>query len=365
MTKKMNSQAMMDMIDDTLDTVQEIKDDMNEIKEQMETKLAILNTYYDTANKTLAAITANIKEAKRQEDTVVFGLDYNTSKIVDGSYSIYGQTIHPAFVKLPEQIFNFVTGTSQALFKDNVDVSFIVGDTEDFQYEYCNILKDESDTSKIDVFKSFDLSNDKQLTLAIEIHPANLVGNAKCNMIEINPYLPGTFDITGIRIYTLEQYLMQQTDDEPAYESTAIYKNVGAQRIMLDGTYQIYRFEMDIQVHMPSDMPDYFGLRHLYFYNADIDEENSYVVVKIQKDSYINSTEGNVTIYTAEDTKDIRPESYGAPDYPGIQYYMLYENDTLQGKVSGQLARNVRELYAKIPLFEPIKAVHFDNIQTR
>lgn len=367
MIKQMNSQAMMNMIDDTLDTIRYVRENMADVKQQIETKMTILNTYYETANKILASINSGIKEAKRKEDTIIFGLDHNNvNKIINGSYSLYGQTIHPSFARIPDQVFNFITGANQSLFKDNVSVSFIINGEKDYKEEYDNILKDESDQSKLDVFKSFDIlpENQHTLTLAIEVQPSNLVGNTKCNMLEISPYLPGTFDITGIRIWTIEQYLTQDMDI-PQYNSSLVYRNVGAQRILLDDTYQIYRMEMDIQLHMPSDMSDYFGLRHLYFYNADLDKENSYVIVKITKDSYISSVDGSVTIYTDSDLKNTDSNRYCFRDNPGIQYYMLYENNMLQGEITGAIARNIRELYVRIPLFEPIKAIHFNDIQVR
>lgn len=367
MTQRMNSKDLMDQIDRTVKSVAMIRDDLADLQQQTETKIAILNTYEQVANSVLASIRSEIVEKDRTESMVIFGLDIdNPDKVKGGSYSFYGQTIHPKLAKLPEHVFNFITGINRPLYKDNGSVSFIVDDTEDYKYEYCNILKEDADPTKKDVFKAFD-ANRSAFTLAVEVLPSKLVGNSRCNMIEIDPYLPGTFDITQIRIWTMQQYLSQDLDTA-AHVIDTEYKNVGAQRIILDDTYQIYRIEFDIRLHMPTETGNYFGLRHLYLYRADMDMENSYVILAFHKDDYIRSPGNSITVRTGGRIFTGTPKMYrGAANYPCPEYYMIYENNTLQAPLDpdNEIARNITEFYVKFPLFEPVRSVIINDIVTR
>lgn len=360
MIQKPNSLELMDAIDRTVQHVQDIKNDLTSLESQMDVKLNILNSYFQIALDKLADFN-EIEEKVRDIDTVVFSLDQ--TKIKGGSYSAYGQTIHPKLAGLSDQMFNFLTN-SGPVFKDNVTVTFLYEKTNDdgaaetvtdYQYEYCNLLKYESDPSKKDVFKTF---TQNQVTMRVEMKPSNLIGNTQCNLIELCPYLPGTFTIDQVRIWTIEQYLSQ--DFDVPLSPDAIYENVGQERILLPDTYQIYRIEFDITItEEKNGYP--FGLRHLYFYNAQLDTENSYVIVEIKKDDYIESIGNNVVIVTPEGRTAYKPDVYG------IEYYAIYENGVLQGQIlpNTPLARNLTSVYAKIPVREPLKAVIFKDIYTR
>ena len=362
MIKQMNSKELMDEIDRTVDAVDKIRYDLLEMERQIETKLAIINIYENVANTMLASLQDNIIETGRNDATIIFGLDLdNTEKVLSGSYSYYGQTIHPKFVRLPDQVCNFITGDNMPLFKDNATVSFINDGTEDYQYEYCNILRDEADPAKQDVFKQFD---NNMFTLAVQMLPSKLVGNSQCNMIEIDPYLPGTFDIRQIRIWTMQQYLSQDMT-VPDYTSNVEYLNVGPQRIILDTTYQLYRIEFDIELHMPAGIGNYFGLRHLYFYHAAMDRENSYIILRFKKDRYITSPGNSMTIQEVDRTITRQLEEYRWKDEtPCPEYYMIYENNTLQSPLSpnSNIARNITEFYVRFPVFNAIRSVSANDI---
>jgi len=360
MIQKPNSLELMDAIDETVQNVRDIKNDLASLESQMDVKLNILNSYFQIALDKLADFN-EIEEKTRDIDTFVFSLD--KAKIAGGVYSSYGQTIHPKLAGLSDQMFNFLTN-SGPVFKDNVTVTFLYDKTNtdgtienvtDYKYEYCNVLKHESDPSKKDVFQTFAQD---QITMRVEMKPSNLIGNTQCNLIEICPYLPGTFRIDQVRIWTIEQYLSQDLDIPTVPNVT--YENVGQERILLNDTYQIYRIEFDITItEEKNGFP--FGLRHLYFYNAQMDTENSYVIVEIKKDSYIESVGENVVVVTPEGRT-----TYGADVY-GIEYYAIYENNVLQGQLlpNTPLARNLTSVYAKIPVREPLKAVIFKDIYTR
>ena len=348
MIQKPNSQQLMKQFQTMQKDVDGIKQKLNEMEKQASTKLTILQTYEQIVQDRLTSFDL-IPELKRKQNCVIFGLDRN--KIVGDRCDIYGQTIHAKFAALPTQIFNFNTEAGP-LYKDCASVSFVDDDgTTDYKYEYCNMLKDDADISKQDVFKLFD---GESVTLRVQLNHTNFYGNTACNMIEIAPYLPGTFDIEEIRIFSVTQYLAEEENmDIPSTEHgsaiiQAPMRDVGTCRFMLNGeTYQIYRIDFKIRIHQQADGKYPFGLRHIYFYNAKMDAENDYAVVEItQPDRYIESIGSGIYVTTPFGGQNADAEAFN------IELYMLYTADgLLQNKIQlgTPLARNLKTVYAKIP----------------
>ena len=373
MIQQENSLVLMNQIDSMQKDIKDIKQTTVLLEEQIKTKLAILDTYEAITTSMLASI-EDIEEKTRTQDSIVFALD--TDRFLGDAFSFYGHTIHPQLAGLSDQMFNFLTSTGP-LFKDNVSVSFsydintmengeqVSKTVTDKKYQYCDLLKYETDDSKQDVFQIFPTN---QIKMTVELNPTNLIGNTQCNMIEICPYLPGTFTINEIRGWTIEQYLSGELTDEMIVANPPLqagpYVNVGPERICLDNTYQLYRIEFDITIHTENtEVQGYpFGLRHLYFYNAKMDKQNSYVIGVIKKDKYVNTIGDSVTVTTPEGKKPYQPT-----EDDDLKFYAVYENGMLQGKltVGSPLARNLKTIYVKIPIKESIKAITFNNIQTR
>ena len=369
MIKKENSQTLMDQIDTTIQSIADIKQDMAILEKQISTKLNILQAYTQLAGSITGAI-QDIEEKTRIQDTIVFMLD--NDNIIGGAYSMYGHTIHPQMAGLSDQMFNFITNTGP-LFKDNATVTFEYETTKvedntstsetvtDYQYQYCDMLKHEADPSKKDVFKTFPVNHIKMI---VELRPTNLIGNTYCNLLEVCPYLPGSFTINKINVWTLEQYLSGQEMDELSAieinQDDNPYVNVGPERISLGQTYQIWRAEFDITINIGTEYDGYpFGLRHLYFYHAKMDTQNSYIICKIHKDSYIDKLPTSEVITTPSGKKIFREECL---------YYAAFENNTLQVPLKNtqeRQARNLKDIYIYIPIKEPIKAITFDHFITR
>ena len=369
MIKKENSRMLMDRIDATIQDIANIKQDMALLEKQMSTKLSILQAYTQLAGSIAGAI-EDIEEKAKTQDTVVFMLDKDN--IIGGAYSMYGHTIHPQMAGLSDQMFNFITDTGP-LFKDNATVTFEYETTEvenntsvtktvqDCEYQYCDLLKHEADPSKKDVFKTFPVNHIK---MTVALRPTNLIGNTYCNLLEICPYLPGSFTINKINVWTLEQYLSGQEMDEFNAEEInsddSPYVNVGPERISLDKTYQIWKAEFDITINVGTEYDGYpFGLRHLYFYNAQMDTQNSYIICKIHKDNYIDKLPTSEIISTPSGKKIFREECL---------YYAAFENNTLQVPLKNtqeRQARNLKDIYIYIPIKEPVKAITFDHFITR
>lgn len=365
MIQKPNSSQLMQDFKQLQDDMSSIKLDLAEMEEEINTKLEIINMYHQIAQNSAM----QIQYGSRKKDSIYFSLDAD-NVIIGGDYDIYGQTIHSPFKAIPEQMFNFITEDGP-LYKDCASVYFLTDNTEwntenSYKYSYCNILKHEADLTKKDVYHNFSDSN---IVLRVRLNHTNFYGNTECNMIEVCPYFPGTFDITSIDIYTVTQYLSEGKDmDIPEVsitntenDSEPYIKNVGACRFLLPDTYQIYQIDFKIRIHKcNSTYP--FGLRHLYFYNAKIDKINDYIIAKITQDAYIESVGEMVSIGSPTMEWTNKQASMF-----GIEYYITYDNGLLQNKLeaSEQLSRNIKTIYAKIPLFDCITHIDFEDITLR
>lgn len=368
MIQKSNSSQLMQEFKQLQDDMSSIKTDLAEMEEEINTKLQIINMYNQIAQNSAM----QIQHGSRKKDSIYFALDAD-NVIVGGAYDIYGQTIHSPFKAIPEQMFNFITEDGP-LYKDCASVYFLTSNTEwnqenSYQYRYCDILKHEADLSKKDVYHTF---SDSDITLRVRLNHTNFYGNTECNMIEFCPYFPGTFDIQEIDIFSVTQYLAEGKEMDivdvdngsislPGEDNKPFMQNVGACRIMLPNTYQIYQIDFTIRIHKcGSTYP--FGLRHLYFYNAKVDKKNDYIIVKINQENYIESVGDMVSIGSPTTEWTNKQAAIF-----GIEYYMTYDNGLLQNKLetSEQLSRNIRTIYAKIPLFDCITHIDFEDITLR
>ena len=364
MIQKPNSQQLMERFEAIENQMADIRNDLDTISKQIEAKIDIIKTYDKTIQNRLNDITESTQkdghfayaikeEIKRTQNSIFFGLDQE--KIIGGSYDQYGQTIHPQFAALPSQIFNFITEAGP-LFKDCASVSFIYDkngeEYTDYQYDYCNILKQEGDISKQDVFKWFP---EEYVTLRIELNHTNLYGNTFCNMIELCPYLPGTFDIEQIDLYSLSQYMAEGDEmnivdtDQGSVTIHTPMKDVGTCRFMLNGqTCQIYRADFKIRIHQQENGYP-FGLRHIYFYHAQMDTENDYAVIALEQNNYIESIGDRITVMTPFGSSDKTMSEMG------IELYMFYGNGLLENKIDSgdMLGRNLKTIYIKVPFSMP------------
>ena len=350
MIEKPNSLDMMEKFNQALSDIEKLNTDLDTLKNKVNTKINIINvcnTYTSSFG-----INLNIGNQEYNSSRLIF--NYEKDKCVGGEYNIYGQTLHAQFVRMPTNVFNLLTETGP-IYKDNAIVEFYTDpENKDYLYSYSDILKHESDVSKNDVFKTFE--NDT-FTMAVQVNVGNMVGGTFFNMIEICPYLPGSFNIEQIRLFTIDQYYTQDLTIPDLYINDPI-NDVGAMRIALDNKYQLYRIEFDIRVNYVQDGYP-FGLRHLYFLNADMDTESDYVIAQIDKNDYLETIGENITIIRPTGNLETTLTAYG------VECYLFYENNVLSVPVTNPISRNVQTFYAKIPLKEPLIGIEFKEITTR
>lgn len=350
-----NSLDMMNKFNTALEDIENINLELSNIKSSMDTKLNIINNYNLYVSNQLENL--RLGSTNTLSDRTVF--NYHKDKLMGGEFSSYCQVVHADFVKMPTNVFNFITETGP-LYKDNAVVEFYDKDEDgtltnkDYKYNYCNILKHEADISKEDVFKVFEKD---VVTIAVQVNVGNLSGGTTFNMIELCPYLPGSFSIEAIRIWTIDQYYKKETllPEISIYDP---YTKLGSTRIALDRKVALYRIEFDI--HILYQMNGYpFGLRHLYFLNADMDTESDYLVVKVEKEDYIDSVGQDIIVITPHGNIETTADKYG------VEYYMFYDNNALQTPISNPIARNIKTFYAKVPLREPLIGIEFKDVQLR
>lgn len=350
MIPKNNSLKLMEQFNSAVNKIEEFDASLSNVKKEIESKISIIN-----ACNTYSAFLAenlNLGYVEPDSNTIIFGLTPN--KIVGGDYDSYGQTIHSKYIKMPTNVFNFITETGP-LYKDNAFIEFYHDEDEkDYKYEYCNMLKHEADKTKKDVFKTF---SSNKFTFAVEVNIGNIIGETKFDTIELCPYLPGSFSIKSIRVYTISQYLSQgMLIPEREYNDTI--ERVGNIRLSFGEKIDLYRIEFDIEVNY-SDNGYPFGLRHIYFLDTDSDVESSYVVLEVNTNRYIDSIGQNCKILTSKNVINTTADKYG------IEYYLFYDNNILKTELTNPIARNITKFYAKIPLKEPMIGIKFEDIILR
>jgi hypothetical protein len=354
MIVKMNSKELSEILEDSQESIANIEADMNTVKRDLVNKLAVIKNEQEYSIQELL----NIKEllnggtAKDLKSKIVYARQTG----LGGTYDIYGSTVHPKFVRDPNNIFNFVTAMGP-VFKNNANIRIndVVNETQKAMLIHDGIA------GKGIAFAEYDSANIK---LEIEINVGDLLGDTVFNMIEIAPYLPGSFTINSIEVYKIQSYLMQST--LPDYAITLPINKVGACRIMLDQKYSLYKFVMNVTVNYQNRNGKYpFGLRHLYFYNADFDPA-SHVIAKIEKSKLID--------WVSEDlhVRDQRGQYDSTCTSEGVQLFMAYNNSMLEyeiatskGLAENIIARNTKELYVKLPLNRSIISLEFDEIANR
>ena len=293
--KKMDSQAFNDLLDQTQDKILTMNSNISDIKDDMTTKLKVIDYEINYLNKSVSALST----AAAQDGEYIL-LDNNNH----GLYSTYCNNVHPYFKVDPINIFNVKPiNSSDIFYKDEANVS-INGVQNDY---YNNILKDDTVSSKSIFFEEYAkvstittdtsgasyLGGDNTITLSVLIDQQKAYGINKFNIIEIDPYLMGSFNITSINVYT-------SNTSTPAKTVSAI-NSVGKTRIILDQKYLFYKVDFIIEpqysvINNGSEIIP-FGLKHLYFYEADF-RNDSYIDLTYESDSYLDYVNNKVDIYT-------------------------------------------------------------------
>lgn len=354
MIPKMNSKELSEILNESQESIAQIESGMNLMKSDLTNKLAVIKNELEYSMQELLNIQELLNGAASHDITkrIVFARQSSLA----GKFDIYGSTVHPKFVREPNNIFNFST-VMGPVFKNNANVR--INDVASEKQRA--ILMHDSIAGKGIAFNEYD---SPIIKLEVEINVGDLLGDTQFNMIEIAPYLPGSFTIESIEVYKIQSYLTQATF--PDYTMALPINKVGACRIMMDAKYSLYKFVMNITVNYQNRNGKYpFGLRHLYFYNAEFDPD-SHVIAKIEKSRYIDWVSEDITVREQLGIYDSNCTSLGTKLYMAYEGGLLqYEIVTSKGLAENIIARNIKELYVKQPLIRSMMSLEFKDIADR
>lgn len=346
--KKMTSQEYNNILKNATDKIEGISKEMKTIKNDMQKKVKIINYEQEYLNYLYERNINAIKE----EDTFIF-LNNNKHK---GLYNGYSNVVHAYFKQTPINVFNLkVVNGQESYFRDEVTVT--INDIEDDYFK--NILKAETVKDKEIFFEEYDFESainmtadntplqqvDNHSVISIEVNKDKVIGTSKFNIIEIDPYLYKSFDIDAIEIYT----------DETENPTTVVnnLNNVGKTRFILDKKYDfkkvIFRITHNYSTFSNGNVVYPFGIKHIFFLEADF-RSDSYITLQYSSDDYIDDIKDKVTVMTAtgERTSSLSEE--------GIRIFLSNNNGMLENEqepsndIKKPIARNIRDIFIKVPL---------------
>ncbi len=340
---------------------QEYNDIFKDAQEKFDLEMLKREKTIANMNKKLMIINYANEFINNKVDRINAGIYYNNKlKVFDqevsGSFNQYGYMVHPKFKSDPIDIFNLKLSDGNTMFKNSSSESSnntLICHVDDVENElYIDILKNETSTSKEIIF---DELIKPEIKISYEINSENKIslGTMRFNMIEIDPYISGAYDITKIEIFTLDT----TTADIAATPTHIIegIENIGKTRIILDEKVKfskvVFTFSIKDFASEINNIKIYpFGLKHIHFFEANF-LEDSCAIVPIYANDYFEYIYNDITLYSALGKIET------TADYYNIEFYTDYENNTLTGKVytssdaqSYRIVKNTKVLYAKIPL---------------
>lgn len=347
MRYKLTSKDLMDKLDESNQRIDTIASNINIMKTEIERRMLVFQNQFEFNTQQLTEL-----QNSEQETTNLTSVFLKNADIVNGDYEAYGLSIYPSLVKTPVNIFNFNSITG-AIYKNNGHVS--INDKSSTLFN--NILIDDSINNKETVFAEYDTPNIK---LSVTIDPNELLGSPAFNTIDILPYLPGSYTINQIDIYTMQDYQAQRLDT-PTKSITKNIMNSGTTKIVLNESYYIYKVDFDITINFQNANGKYpFGLHHLYFLRSSY-STNSYVIVKLEKENFITRIDEDIIVYDqyGKHTSNCTNEN--------IEFYMnyvegelSYQIDTSKGLTQYTIPKNINSIYAKIPINRSISIIKFN-----
>lgn len=344
---KNNSKDLMDRFHNAEDSIESIKTDLNNLITLHKKRSSVIEAIQLYDADMIQKIIEQTNNASNISNKIVFSLEDN---IASGKYGVYGQTIHPAFVSEPDNIFNFKTSEGY-VYKNNGIVS--INDT--IRPEYRNILKHDSIEDLYPIFDEYDTDTIK---LKIEFDSTGVVADKTFNVIELSPFLQGSFNIVSMEI---EQ-------DNALDSSTITYENINSvanMRICLSNKTVMKSITLNIKLLYQNTGGKYlFGMKHIYFYNADY--ASSYIVYNFKLNQYIDSISDKITFHTQFANVDT------SCTQEGIKIYLYlsggtpsYEIALSSNSTPNDIGRNTKNLYVYVPLNTSIISMEFDSISLR
>lgn len=346
MIKKLTSHELNNIFNSSTDKLEALTTDIKNIKSNFNKTMKLLRYELQYTEEEINKL-KNIESAYGSINTTEQSR-YMTSLITDipSKYIQFGAVVTPLFKKTPVNVFNVITIADEEAFYRDIALVRI---NESIKPEYVNILKHDNITNKELFFE--EIINNDCITIEVELDSSKTFGRTDFNVIEIDSFLNGSYDIESIKIYT--------SNNEEVFEEYKDFKNSGKSRIILNKTYDFIKVRFTIKINYNSTIENSkiypFALKHIYFYKADFSTD-SYSIVKINRNDYIDTIDDEIILVSpnAAVKSSITNE--------GIELYLncnIEDNDkvVLMNKIEPSqnqsikpISINVKTIYAKIPL---------------
>lgn len=276
--------------------------------------------------------------------------------IIQGVYDKFGSTIHPQFLKAPTDVFNFKT-TSGYSFKDNAVVT--VNDI--IKPKYTAMLMHDSIASQDIFFEEYDTP---VLDIRIRVNPGELLGTTAFNLLEIVPFIPGSFDITKLDIYSLQGYYVGDVSADSSMPGQI--RKLGVSRLLIDQTINLYELRLNVYINFRNSNGKYpFGIKHLYFLNANFNP-NSYAVFKVTENNFIDTVSEEITVTDQTGTVDSTCKE------ERIELFINWQDGvgidsitTSKGLTSNPLTKNTKSFFVYYPIPRSVMALEFNSVTLR
>lgn len=337
MIKKPSTSAVMAQFKEDVEKIETLRTSVNKMQSELEDKINILDIQYEYALSSLLNLSGS---TTKLEDKILFN---EVEK--RGRFDSFGMSVHPKLAKAPRNLFNIQT-TKGYLFKNNMKVSVNGVYDDDFK----EMLKEESISSKKAVIKEYA---EDTIKLTIEMNTKASLGSLACNVLELAPYLPGSFNIAAINVYSKDNMQF------PAQTFEREITRVGAQRIILSEKVEVGKIELDIKLLFKNAKGRYpFGLQHLYLLEANF-LNDSYVVVRLNKSDNVAYIYDSLTVKT-----QFGESSSETVDDWGVTFWAQFDGEVLSHQLEvstkmnpSYLSSNLKTIYIRMPLNTAITAI--------
>lgn len=356
MIPKVSSSELNDILIDSKKKLDSLSVDFSDTKKNIEKKLKIINYENEYLNKKLMDF--NNGGYVNKKNTIICSNNF-INEI--SHFDQYGNTVHAELIKTPINVFNLeVSALNEFYFREDVSVTVNDKNAE----VNLSILK--HDMLNKEIF--FNEYSNNKIKIEITLNDlSSYFGSTRFNCIEIDPFLQGSFDIDNIEIYEFKDDGTVDTSIEPTIYSGII--DVGKERIVLDRKMKFYKVVFNITINYSTIKNEEevfpFGIKHIYFYDMDF-KNSSYITATITSDNYIAYIKNRFEVLSPFG------RTSNKLDNTNIRLYLDKEGDTLYNEIepsdddeAQEIARNVKTIYAKIPLAETesIIGLTFDIIK--
>ena len=354
-------------------TSKQLMEILNSAQERLEALTGANKTVIHNLDKRLTVIKYIQEYEQQQMDQLLLLLEDNQevqqhkkivfarSNIVQGVYNKFGSTIHPQLLKEPPpQVFNFKTAAGY-VFKNNAIVTVTSGDKSLIRPEYVSMLAADTVMEKDIYFEEYDRNI---VDISIRVKPGELLGSTAFNLLEIVPYIPGSFDIISLEIYSMQGYYTGDTQPVSVFPNRV--NKVGISRFLIDQTINLYELRMRVQLNFRSTNGKYpFGIKHLYFLDASFNP-NSYVTVQVDTSRNIDTISEDIIVVDQSGTVETTCKE------DRVQIFANWNNGigsdeivTSKGLTQNPVTRNLRTFFVRYPVLRSVTSLQFNEVTLR